>query len=144
MKFILEFNPWKDKLSNYEIEDLKDFCNGYLVYLIDEGYFIKTHQNINLSSKNEFGITKITITNGMFPKRYDFRWEDVKDYMIPFFVGLSKSYNIKKISLLTIKDRIDILIDETIIDDDMIKYIDRSIKDDYLIGYIDINITTLK
>lgn len=152
MKFILEFNPWKDKLSNYEIEDLKDFCNGYLVYLIDEGYFIKTHQNINLSSKNEFGITKITITNGMFPKRYDFRWEDVKDYMIPFFVGLSKSYNIKKISFLTIigmiqnstRDRIDILIDGTIVDDEMIKYIDRSIKDDDLIGYIDINITTLK
>lgn len=144
MKFILEFNPWKDKLSNYEIEDLKDFCNGYLVYLIDEGYFIKTHQNINLSSKNEFGITKITITYGEFTKRYDFRWEDVKDYMIPFFVGLSKSYNIKKISFLTIKDRIDILIDETIVDDEMIKYIDRSIKDDYLIGYIDINITTLK
>lgn len=144
MKFILEFNPWKDKLSNYEIEDLKDFCNGYLVYLIDEGYFIKTYQNINLSSKNEFGITKITITNGTVPKRYNFRWEDVKDYMIPFFVGLSKSYNIKKISLLTIKDGIDILIDETIIDDDMIKYINRSIKDDYLIGFIDINITTLK
>lgn len=80
----------------------------------------------------------------MFPKRYDFRWEDVKDYMIPFFFGLSKSYNIKKISLLTIKDRIDILIDETIVDDEMIKYIDRSIKDDDLIGYIDINITTLK
>jgi len=144
MKFILEFNPWKDKLSNYEIEDLKDFCNGYLVYLIDEEYFIKTHQNINLSSKNEFGITKITITNGEFPKRYDFRWEDVKDYMIPFFVGLSKSYNIKKISFLTIRDRIDILIDGTIVDDEMIKYIDRSIKDDDLIGYIDINITTLK
>lgn len=64
--------------------------------------------------------------------------------MIPFFVGLSKSYNIKKISFLTIRDRIDILIDGTIVDDEMIKYIDRSIKDDYLIGYIDINITTLK
>lgn len=140
MKFILEFNPWKDKLSNYEIEDLKDFCNGYLIYLIDEGYFIKTHQNINLSSKN-LGITKITITNGEVP---NFRWEDVKDYMIPFFVGLSKSYNIKKISFLTIRDRINILIDGTIVDDEMIKYIDRSIKDDYLIGFIDINIKTLK
>lgn len=143
MRYLLEFNPYKDNLSKKNILDLKDFCNGYLVYLLDDGYIVKVHQVSKLGTSN-IGITQITITNGEFHDRKDFRWEDVKDYMIPFFVGLSKSYNIKKLSFLKRVNRVNILIDDTIIDDAMIKYIDRSIKDDDLIGYIDINITTLK
>lgn len=143
MRYLFEFNPYKDNLSKKNLLDLKDFCNGYLAYLLDDDYIIKVHQVSKLGPSN-IGITQITITNGEFHDRKDFRWEDVKDYMIPFFIGLSKNYKIKKLSFLKRANRVNILIDDTIIDDAMIKYIDRSIKDDDLIGYIDINITTLK
>lgn len=142
MKYLLEFNPWKDKLSDKEITNLTDFCEGYLAYLLDEGFNLSIGRNNNLSG-NQFGKTKVTITKGKTPKRIDFTWEDISDYLIPLFIGLSKSYDIEKISFLTIKDRFDIRIDDTIVDDNMIGYINRTIQDKK-IGYIDIIIKSIK
>lgn len=141
MKYILEFNPYKDNLSKRNILDLKDFCNGYLAYLLDDDYILKVSQ-ISTISPNNMGITQVILTKRDY--REYFTWNDVKDYMIPLFVGVSKNYKIKDLSLLKKTNKVDILIDDTIINDAIINYIDMRIKDDDSIECIKINITTLK
>lgn len=85
-------------------EDLKLYCEEQLAYLLDEEDFrvdviitdgFATGPNIN--KKNKF---TVIISNN--PKRslpLDtadklFKWDDVKDYIIPFLIRLDKEYDV--------------------------------------------------
>ena len=90
MKHIKPFNENKD---NFE-EELKDFCETSLAYLLDEGYDISVtlRDEVRLSDKH------ILVTlglKGQEPKPWElYYWNDVKDYYIPFLQMLVRRYEL--------------------------------------------------
>lgn len=83
MKYLKPFN--EDILSDKFPEELQDFCETNLAYLIDEGVEIK------VTTRSE-GNQLVEILLLEQPKR----WNEIKDYMIPFLVRLNNKYNINK------------------------------------------------
>lgn len=83
MKYLKIFNEFNDPYDEY-IDDLQQFCEMYLAYLLDKGFKViiddnKVHYKpirINISSQNNF------------------YWSEVKDYIIPFLQILSKKYEL--------------------------------------------------
>jgi hypothetical protein len=98
MKHLKKFSAMHSLLeqSNESLnkEELQDFCDTYLAYLLDEGYSI-------VASEIGFGEYVLVLRNG---KRLDnvpidspellFPWEEVNDQFIPFLHMLSKQYTI--------------------------------------------------
>ena len=73
------------KLTEEQIEELKDFCETNLVYLLDEDFeldidsrFPGSTGNVSFYLKRESGFT----------------WDEIKDYFIPFLQRLSNKYEI--------------------------------------------------
>ena len=73
------------KLTEEQIEELKDFCETNLVYLLDEDFeldidsrFPGSTGNVSFYLKRESGFT----------------WGEIKDYFIPFLQRLSNKYEI--------------------------------------------------
>jgi len=72
-------------------EELEDFCDTYLSYLTDEGFFIEYEE---LYSGH---CTNVTIRHSKREdSRYshDFSWDEIKDRFIPFIQMLSKEYKL--------------------------------------------------
>lgn len=89
MKHLKRFN------ESLDVNDLNDFCETNLAYLVDEGF------DIMISSNNFSGdyFKSIKITN---PRSLDdrqdgtvnyFKWNDIKDHFIPFFTRLLNQYS---------------------------------------------------
>lgn len=81
---------FKESLNDGERDELKDFCETSLAYLMDEGFEVSCDDNkyINL------------YLPGKSPYRYgtakdEFYWNDIKDHFIPFLQLLSKRYELK-------------------------------------------------
>ena len=101
MKHLRRFNESLNK------EELQDFCETYLAYLLDEGYSI-------VSTEIGFGEYVLVLTNG---KRLDnipidspellFPWEEVNDQFIPFLHMLSKQYTIIGIEFWSLNKKFD-------------------------------------
>ena len=87
MKHLKMFN---ESLNDYEVVELKDFCETSLAYLMDEGFDISCDDNqyLHLSlpgkSPTEYGTAKD-----------EFYWNDIKDHFIPFLQLLSRRYELK-------------------------------------------------
>jgi hypothetical protein len=86
---------------NLECEELKDFCESNLIYLIDEGFTVEVIDNTDSSFKKEFAGVTIRLSKydrttnsllGTYKYNKDFNWNDIKDYYIPFLIRLSKEY----------------------------------------------------
>ena len=77
-------------------EELQDFCDTYLAYLLDEGYSIEASEigsdEYLLVLRNENRPTNVPIDS---PELL-FTWEEVKDQFIPFLHMLSKQYTITR------------------------------------------------
>ena len=77
-------------------EELQDFCDTYLAYLLDEGYSIEASEigfgEYVLVLRNENRPTDVPIDS---PELL-FTWEEVKDQFIPFLHMLSKQYTITR------------------------------------------------
>ena len=77
-------------------EELQDFCDTYLAYLLDEGYSIEASEigfdEYVLVLRNENRPTYVPIDS---PELL-FTWEEVKDQFIPFLHMLSKQYTITR------------------------------------------------
>jgi len=75
-------------------EDLRDFCESSMAYLMDEGFTIKIHgqRTTPFSSlpKGHFNIWLHKNNATEF-----FKWDEVKDYYIPFLQLLSNRYDIR-------------------------------------------------
>lgn len=93
MKHLRKFNESLNK------EELQDFCDTYLAYLLDDGYTILAtgigfdeyvEYVLVLSNGKKIGTTHLRIDS---PERL-FPWEEVKDQFIPFLHMLSKQYTI--------------------------------------------------
>lgn len=79
MKHIKRFNESNE-------EDLKDFCETHLAYLLDDYNFELYVDDINddsMRSLSDSGQIRIENTEG-------FKWDDIKDYFIPFLKQLDK------------------------------------------------------
>jgi len=95
MKYIKRFNESITK-TNFLL-DLQDFCESHLAYLLDEGTKIMVMDSVRqhnpmMSDKKIKVNDNIALIFISLP--YKTMWEDVKDYMIPFFNLLYKEYNI--------------------------------------------------
>lgn len=101
MKHLRKFNESLNK------EELQDFCDTYLAYLLDDGYSI-------VASEIGFGEYVLVLRNG---KRLDnvpidspellFPWEEVNDQFIPFLHMLSKQYTIIGIEFWSLNKKFD-------------------------------------
>ena len=80
MKHLKRFN---ESLTDNEVEELKDFCESSLVYLLDDGYDVYIQREWNVGFHVLFGLPND-----------NFLWNDVKDYYIPFLQLLSRRYKL--------------------------------------------------
>jgi hypothetical protein len=79
-----------EKSKEFENE-LHDFCESSLVYLIDEGLEIEiVERYLWTSDANRFGV-KLAFHNIKLH-----HWDDIKDYTIPFLERLTNKYNLQK------------------------------------------------
>ena len=100
MKHLKKFSALHSLLeqSNESLnkEELQDFCDTYLAYLLDEGYSIEASEigfgEYLLVLRNENRPTNVPIDS---PELL-FTWEEVKDQFIPFLHMLSKQYTITR------------------------------------------------
>lgn len=81
-------------------DNLQDFCEQYLAYLLDDGFKVRI-------IVRDWMITEIAIFKHDF--RYGgnpFDWNLVKDYIIPFLEILSRKYNTNKEIVFSTKSKI--------------------------------------
>lgn len=113
MKYIKLFEAF-DRWSRDQKNELTEYCETNLAYLMDEGFKIRVGQNIVPNAVDTDGKTlvpnpsyhnvsiqitkKDSSTTG--EEREDFFWKDVKNQIIPFILRLEKEYNIEKIRIL--------------------------------------------
>lgn len=83
MKHLRRYN---EGLTDDEVEELKDFCESSLAYLLDDGYDVYIRE-WNVGFHVVFGLP------GTEDSEY-FYWNDVKDYYIPFLKLLSRRYKL--------------------------------------------------
>jgi hypothetical protein len=96
MKHLRKFN---EILNTDEVEQLKDFCETSLAYLLDDGYDISVTLRDKVKYPNKqhhlvtLGLRADEATTWTNPwKRY--YWNDVKDYFIPFLQMLVRRYEL--------------------------------------------------
>jgi hypothetical protein len=78
MKFLRKFNEAVNK------QELKEFCEEYLAYLMDEGFEIEI--------VSEDGLEFVHI----YYQDKSFQWSEVKDHFIPFLKMLEINYNLEE------------------------------------------------
>ena len=90
MIYLKDFNESFRAPSSFR-EEIQEFCENCLAYLIDEDFRIQT----NLWDLDPVSVSFILI------RRFDsqiepisFSWDDVKDYYIPFLQMLQRKYNL--------------------------------------------------
>jgi hypothetical protein len=102
MKHLKPFNESKENL----IEELQDFCETSLAYLLDDGYDI----SLSVRDKVKYpGVNHIVVSLGLPEENFtpfrvglrlqndgyrNFYWDDVKDYYIPFLQLLVRRYEL--------------------------------------------------
>lgn len=89
MKYLRKFFESVD--DDFE-NQLKDFCETNLAYLLDEGYML-TYKSYTDDYCDDYYIIYLSCLTRHNSKKF-FTWEDVKDYYLPFITRLSKEYEI--------------------------------------------------
>jgi len=114
LPLIYNRNESFDRWSRDQKNELTEYCETNLAYLMDEGFKIRIGQNLGENKVDKDG--KTLIANPAFhdinicitkkdssttgEEREDFFWDEVKDHFIPFILRLEKEYDIKKIRIL--------------------------------------------
>ena len=100
MKHLKRFN---ESLQSDEVDELKDFCETSLAYLLDDGYdiSISLRDQVRYPDKPyiivSLGLLEPQIPMWAWPGMMKFRkfyWNDVKDYYIPFLQMLQRRYEL--------------------------------------------------
>ena len=78
-----------DLYSQVDSDELQDFCETYLAYLLDDTSF--KIEVIDTEKWNSYIIWLGKILN---PRIQPFKWDDIKDYYIPFVTMLSREYDL--------------------------------------------------
>ena len=90
MIYLKDFNESFRAPSSFR-EEIQEFCENCLAYLIDDDFSIKT---------NLYGLDPVSVSFVLI-RRFSgevepilFSWGDVKDYYIPFLQMLQRKYNV--------------------------------------------------
>jgi hypothetical protein len=90
MIYLKDFNESFRAPSSFR-EEIQEFCENYLAYLIDDDFSIET----NLYHLDPVSVSFVLIRR--FTGEDEpiiFSWNDVKDYYIPFIQMLQREYNV--------------------------------------------------
>lgn len=95
MKHLKRFNEsFEQQMAR---EELQDFCETHLAYLLDDGYEIY-HRIFILKEDRDSLLFALTIPSDMSteedPDAGEFKWNDIKDHFIPFLMHLNNNYEI--------------------------------------------------
>jgi hypothetical protein len=107
MKHLKKFNESREELK-LQKEELQDFCEMYLSYLIDEGFELNIREHnasdswpsVGNKDYPELGYQTNYFRVSFYKTDYslpDFLWEEVSDRFIPFIKYLKDNYNLLKI-----------------------------------------------
>ena len=94
MKYIKRIFESAD-FTHDEVEQLKDFCEGALAYLLDEDFHISVRHSNKRARIEIYKARKMHGGELAFPEA--FNWDDVSDYFISFYNILSKLSNTNKL-----------------------------------------------
>jgi hypothetical protein len=90
MKHLKRFNEsFEQQMAR---EELQDFCETHLAYLLDEGYEVFVKEDL-YSLLFSFTIPSDMSTEED-PDAGEFKWNDIKDHFIPFLIHLNNNYEI--------------------------------------------------
>jgi hypothetical protein len=81
--FESRYDTYNSELS--EVNDLQDFCEMYLAYLIDDDFKVNVSRVQFGTFKNSFSI--------VIESELPVSWDQIKDKLIPFLEMLKKNYN---------------------------------------------------
>ncbi len=84
-----------DLYNQVDSNELKDFCETYLAYLLDDTSF-----KIEVIDTETWDSYIIWLGKTLVDRRIQaFSWNDIKDYYIPFVTMLSREYDLNDIDL---------------------------------------------
>jgi len=90
MKHLKRFN---ESLQPNEVDELKDFCEMSLAYLLDDGYQVSVSMRDKVKyPEKQHTIVSLGLKGNMGYRLFD--WNDVKDYYIPFLQMLVRRYEL--------------------------------------------------
>jgi hypothetical protein len=78
-----------DLYSQVDSDELQDFCETYLAYLLDDTSF-----KIEVIDAEKWNSYIIWLGKTLNPRIQPFKWDDIKDYYIPFVTMLSREYDL--------------------------------------------------
>lgn len=97
MKHLKKFNESLDKVAALEVyrkkqlEELQEYCEMNLAYLIDEGFFM----DISLHGGTYIIILRKSLTTNQHGVHTSyFKWDDIKDHYIPFIQRIKNTYKL--------------------------------------------------
>lgn len=98
MKHLKSFNEssWQNVMPSEQpdiwdqerLDELQDFCEMYLAYLIDNDFGVRVRNGSNTTR------ARIEFFKGTHFQPIPFSWDEVKEVYIPFFQILNKNYKI--------------------------------------------------
>jgi hypothetical protein len=91
MRYLKKFN--ESNISETWLEELKDFCETNLAYLLDQGFEFKYDINRRNFPELYFSGSAVNIELQMH-NQSTFSWSQVKDYYIPFIQLISRRYEL--------------------------------------------------
>jgi len=85
-----------DLYSQVDSDELQDFCETYLVYLLDDTSFkIEVIDTERSGAKSAWDSYIMWLGKTLVDRRIQaFSWNDIKDYYIPFVTILSREYDL--------------------------------------------------
>lgn len=78
-----------DLYSQVDEAELRDFCETYLAYLLDDTSF-----KIEVIDTETWDSYIIWLGKTLNPRIQPFKWDEIKDYYIPFATMLSREYDL--------------------------------------------------
>ena len=78
-----------DLYNQVDSVELKDFCETYLAYLLDDTSF-----KIEVIESVRWDSYIIWLGKTLNPRIQPFKWDEIKDYYIPFVMMLSREYDL--------------------------------------------------
>jgi len=78
-----------DLYKQVDSDELKDFCETYLAYLLDDTSF-----KIEVIDTEKWNSYIIWLGKTLNPRIQPFKWDEIKDSYIPFVTMLSREYDL--------------------------------------------------
>jgi hypothetical protein len=104
MKYLRRFN---EGLSSNEYDELKEFCENCLAYLLDDGFEVKFSDRLGNDENDSsflvdsdyfwvdlYGSQDDESNWNLFRDSINYSWDEVKDYYIPFIKLINNKYKL--------------------------------------------------